>query len=382
MKRAVVVAGIVVIAIGLVTWLWPEKAAEPPGDEAVALLSEADSAEFEQALAPRPFVFPEDHGPHPGFRQEWWYYTGNLRSADGRRFGYQLTFFRFALAPRPSARTSPWAADQVYLAHFALSDVSGGRHYQFERSSRGAAGLAGAEAAPFRVWLEDWSVTGKPEWPMVLRAETPEVGIELRLESAKPVVLQGENGLSQKGAAPGNASYYYSYTRLPGSGTVRIGDKRFDVAGTSWMDREWSSSALEKAQAGWDWFALQLDSGEDLMFYQLRRRDGSIDVHSRGVWVDAAGRTRPLLRDEIQLDVEAEWGSPASGARYPAGWRLRVPALHLDLRVRPHLADQEMRQRFRYWEGAVGVSGQHGERAVAGNGYAELVGYTGGVRKR
>lgn len=359
-------------------WWWTRPPPAPAEDGAVDLLGAADVAGYEQALAPRPFVFPQDHGPHPGFRQEWWYYTGNLAAADGRRYGYQLTFFRFALAPPPAVpRDSAWGADQIYLAHFALTDVAGRRFYQAERSSRAALGLAGAEAAPFRVWLEDWSAagTGGAALPMRLRADMAEAAIELVLESAKPVVLQGDAGLSQKGAAPGNASYYYSYTRMPTRGTLRVGAERIEVTGTSWMDREWSTSALDPDQAGWDWFSLQLDSGEELMFYQLRRRDSGIDPHSGGVWVDAAGAARPLRRDEVAIEVLDHWQSPDTGARYPSRWRLRVPALRLELELRPRLAGQEIRQRFRYWEGAVAASGRRDDTAVGGSGYVELVGY-------
>jgi len=382
MRRGLFFTAILAIAIAAAAWWWTRETPAPPSDQAVNLLSSADITGYARAFAPRSFIFPADHGPHPAFRQEWWYYTGNLAAADGRHFGYQLTFFRFALAPPADAqRTSEWATRQVYLAHFALTDVTGRRFYQQERNSRAALGLAGAEAQPFRVWLEDWSVTGAPTLPMTLHAATKEVALDLRLTSDKPLVLQGEQGLSQKGASPGNASYYYSYTRMPSTGTLRVGKETFAVMGASWMDREWSTSALERGQAGWDWFALQLGSGEELMFYQLRRRDGTTDTHSGGVWVDAAGATRPITRDEFHLEVEREWRSP-DGARYPAAWRVRVPALQLDVRAQPYLADQEIKQRFRYWEGAVAVQGRRGDDEVSGSGYVELVGYGGGAAHR
>lgn len=381
MRRALLFTIVLIVVLAAGTGWWLRDSPTPASDEAVDLLSDADVAGYARALAPRPFDFPADHGPHPDFRQEWWYYTGNLATADGRRFGYQLTFFRFALAPPPAAqRASAWAGDQVYLAHFALTDVAGNRLYQQERSSRAALGLAGAQAEPFRVWLEDWSAAGAPLFPMTLRAATPEFALDLTLTDDKPLVLHGERGLSQKGASPGNASYYYSYTRMASAGIVRIGNERHTVTGASWMDREWSTSALERDQAGWDWFALQLASGEELMFYQLRRRDGTSDAHSAGVWVDGAGATRSITRDEFHLDVQREWKSP-DGVRYPAAWRVRVPALQLDLQVRPYVADQEIRQRFRYWEGAVAVQGRRGDRAVTGSGYVELVGYGGGARQ-
>lgn len=380
--------GLVILAIGALiaaaAWsTWPKRH-PPAADDPVAVLSSPDSAGYQRAVAPRAFVFPADHGPHPDFRQEWWYYTGNLDTPDGRHFGYQLTFFRFALAPPLApARASAWAADQLYLAHFTVTDAAGRQFFQWERSSRAAVGLAGAVAQPFRVWIEDWSAAGDPggALPVRLRAAMPEAAIDLQLIAGKPLVLQGDRGLSRKGSAPGNASYYYSYTRLPSRGTVRIGAESYAVNGTSWMDREWSTSALESTQAGWDWFSLQLDSGDELMFYWLRRRDGGIDPHSGGMWVDAAGAARPLSSDEVELDAPDTWRSPASGIRYPARWRLRVPALRLELTLRPYLPDQEVRQRFRYWEGAVAASGQRGGRPLSGSGYVELVGYDGKDRK-
>ena len=332
---------------------------------------------FARAAGPRAFSFPRDHGPHPEFRTEWWYYTGNLRAGDGRHVGFQLTFFRNALGPGPVARDSDWGATQVYLAHFAMTDTRGGRFLAFARSSRAALGLAGAEAEPFRVWLEDWVAegAGRAALPMRLRAAEGEAAIDLALESAKPVVLQGERGLSRKGPEPGNASYYYSLTRMPARGTVRLGRETLAVAGLAWMDREWSTSALSRDLAGWDWFALQLDDGREMMFYQLRRKDGQPDIFSAGVIIDAQSVASPLGRDDVRLEVLATWRSPRSGVTYPARWRLTEVARGLVLEVAPRLPDQELIVGPRYWEGAVTVRGTEGGRPVAGHGYAELVGY-------
>ena len=332
---------------------------------------------FARAAAPRAFSFPRDHGPHPEFRIEWWYYTGNLRAGDGRHVGFQLTFFRIALGREPVARASDWGATQVYLAHFAVTDTRGGRFLAFARSSRGALGLAGAQAEPFRVWLEDWVAEGegRAALPMRLRAAEGEAAIDLALESAKPVVLQGERGLSRKGPEPGNASYYYSLTRMPVRGTVRLGPETLAVEGLAWMDREWSTTALGEDLAGWDWFALQLDDGRELMFYQLRRKDGQADPFSAGALVDARGGTRPLARDDVRLEVLATRRSPRSGVTYPARWRLTQVPQGLVLEVAPRLADQELIVGPRYWECAVTVRGTEGDRAVAGHGYVELVGY-------
>ncbi len=334
-------------------------------------------AGFARATAPRAFTFPADHGPHPEYKTEWWYYTGNLETGDGRHFGYQLTFFRIALAPEPLARDSHWATHQIYMAHFALSDVAGQRFYSFERFARAALGLAGATAEPFRVWLEHWSAAGLDAnaLPMRLQADGGEIAIDLTLTRAKPVILQGDEGLSRKSAEPGNASYYYSLTRLPTTGRLRVGDKTLAVAGTSWLDREWSTSALGPDQVGWDWFSLQLDDGRELMFYRLRRRDGSADPMSSGTWVEPDGTARRLNLGQIVLEELDSWQSPRSGTTYPSRWRLEIPGDKLMLQIEPYLADQELQTSLRYWEGAVKVRGSRGAQRITGHGYVELTGY-------
>ena len=331
---------------------------------------------FARALLPRPFSFPADHGSHAGFRTEWWYFTGNLTTAEGRRFGYQLTFFRNQLRAEPVARPSAWAAYEVFMAHFALTDVDAGRFYAAERFRRAAQGLAGATAEPFRVWLEPWSaaaLTGEIP-PLRLVAADGEVALDLELTPGKPLVLQGEAGLSRKGAEPGNASYYYSFTRLPTAGSIEVGGERFAVSGASWMDREWSTSSLSTGQVGWDWFALHLNDGRDLMVYQLRRGDGTADPASRGALIDAGGGSVPLLPEEVALRTRSTWRSP-TGAIYPSRWHLSLPNHGLDLELTPLLDDQEHRGAFAYWEGAVEVRGINSGQPVAGVGYIEMTGY-------
>jgi len=333
-------------------------------------------AGFARALSRRVFSFPRDHGPHPEFQTEWWYFTGNLQTRDGRRFGYQLTFFRRALAPHPPARLSRWGADQVYLAHFALTDVAGKHFSSAERFSRGALGLAGAGGEPLSVWLEDWSAreTSVSPWSMKLVAADGGASLDLNLASLKPVVLNGEGGLSRKGREPGNASYYYSIPRLATSGTLTVGGERFQVSGLSWLDREWSTSALSGNQAGWDWFALQLDDGRDLMFYRLRQKDGGADPYSAGTLTAADGSSRALGAGEVRLSTSAWWTSPASGTRYPARWRLAAPGAGIDLEVVPRLAGQELLGSFSYWEGAVALRGMV-NTPQGGSGYLEMTGY-------
>ncbi len=330
---------------------------------------------FARALEPREFSFPADHGPHPGFRNEWWYFTGNLEDADGRRFGYQWVVFRAALSPEAVPRASAWGTNQAYMAHFAITDPGERSFHYFERFARGGAGLAGAEGEPLRVWLEDWSLemdAAGNTWR--LRAAQDAVMFDLEMQAVKPAVLNGDRGLSRKSADPGNASYYYALTRLDTRGTLRAGGEMYAVRGLSWLDREWSTSALADDQAGWDWFALQLDDGVDLMFYQLRRTDGAIDRFSSGTLTDPAGAATTLSPDEVILEVLDTWHSPR-GTQYPSQWRLRLPSHGLALDVRPVLANQELDVSIPYWEGAVDVEGVRDGRAVTGRGYVELVGY-------
>lgn len=353
-------------------------------------LAGADTAGYERALTPRDFVFPADHGPHVGFRTEWWYVTGNLtsttQSGEGRDFGFQLTIFRSALSPRSPEAQSEWATNQAYMAHFTVTDVASGRFHAFERFARGAMGLAGATGEPLRVWLEDWTIEGaSPQaFPLRLRAAQDGVALDLTLEAGKPAVLQGDGGLSQKGPEPGNASYYYSHTRMPTAGSLVLDGDTLSVSGVAWLDREWSTSALSKGQVGWDWLALQLDDGWDLMAYRLRRADGSTDAWSDATLVDPNGvASRLTWRSGISIESTGTWTSPSDGAVYPSGWRVTVPQRGWDLAVEPRIPDQELDLAFRYWEGAVSVRGTgEGGADATGRGYVELTGYAGEAPSR
>lgn len=344
------------------------------------LLGPGDAAGFRRALEPRPFTFPDDHGPHPEFRTEWWYVTGHLASETGRRFGYQLTFFRTALSPESPPGTSRWRTNQAYMAHFAVTDVDGERFLAHERFARGAVGLAGARGRPFRVWLEGWWMGSTaeeegPAFPARLVAGTETVSLDLLLERGKEPALQGEEGLSRKGPGAGNASYYYSLTRMPTEGRVVIDGDTVRVRGSSWMDREWSTSALGPGVEGWDWFALQLDGGRELMLYRLRREDGSASPRSGGVWVEPGGDARVLEAADVEARPLAWWESPDAGVRYPLSWEIAFPSEELTVTVSPVLEEQEWRGAFRYWEGAVDVTGSLRGDPVKGRGYLELTGY-------
>lgn len=361
-----------------------QRLASPAASPAVSGFARADGVQE--------INFPADHGPHPDFQTEWWYYTGNLEDEDGRRFGFQLTFFRRALQPpsQTPERQSGWATEQVYMAHFAISDIGEERFWAFERLSRGAAGLAGSQPEPFRVWLDDWQVEqispsaacpegSSPPCAYRLNAAQEGISLELDLLDAKGPVLQGESGYSQKGAEPGQASYYYSLTRLQATGRVKIGDEVFEVSGLSWMDHEWSTSALSIDQVGWDWFSLQLDDGSELMLFQIRRSDGSIDPFSSGALIAADGSSLHLKRDDFEIAVTNTWTSPHSGALYPAGWRLSVPSAQLELQINPLMNDQELNVSYAYWEGAVRALGLRAGGEISGYGYVELTGYSGSM---
>lgn len=378
MKKIVLFIALCLVAM-LAVWLLFSPVGENQAVEESSFSSPltADSEGFAKALEPRPFLFPEDHGAHDGYRSEWWYFTGNLEDPNGRRFGYQLTFFRFALAPDNIESESAWRDRQLYMAHFTVTDVEGRRFHSAERFSRTALDLAGARNDRFQVWLHDWSAEGINSgiFPMRLKAEHDDFAIDLLLSTQKPVVLQGDRGFSRKSDKPGNASYYYSYTRLSTEGSVSIDGQHFPVTGSSWMDREWSTSALSEDQAGWDWFSLQLSNDTELMVYQLRLKDGSIDPHSSGTLIPDRSDPVALQVDDVMIEVLDEWTSPHSKRTYPSRWRLTIPKQQLQLEVEPLINDQELNLAFRYWEGAARVSGTHRGLPVTGFGYVELTGY-------
>lgn len=350
-----------------------------------ALGDPGDAGGYERALAVPELSFPRDHGAHRGFRTEWWYVTGNLDAEGGRRFGVQLVFFRQALAPAAAdapERPAALAARELIFAHAAVSDVDGGRFHHAERSARAVAGLGevtGGAGAPLRLVCADWTAEAAADGdgllPLDLHAGDRDFSFSLRVAQGKPIVLQGERGLSRKSAEPGNASIYYSLTRLPIAGTIEVDGTAHDVKGLAWIDREWSTSALAPDQVGWDWFSLQLDDGTEVMWYQLRRADGGRDSWSRGCLVAEDGAATPLLSADVRATPTGAWTAPDGAATYPAAWRLVASAPAFDLAVTPLLPDQELHTLVRYWEGAVAVRGTRAGRPVAGRGYLEMTGY-------
>jgi predicted secreted hydrolase len=377
-------------ALMALAWLAFQPAA--PGEARAALgglRANLDIRGYARAFEPRPFVFPADHGPHPEYQTEWWYYTGNLQDAAGRHFGYQLTFFRRALTPTvgTAPRASRLAATQLYFAHFGLTDTAAQRHAGFERFSRGAGGLAGAcaqgssapcgDGAAFRAFLEDWSVSALDTSGDRVRlvARNGDHALDLALSAAKEPAAHGDRGLSPKSLEPGNASHYYSFTRLEASGRVTTPSGAYDVTGESWMDHEWSTSALGAGAQGWDWFSIQLDDRRELMFFQIRNADGSLEPASSGTLIEPDGTTVQLSAEAVEIEALDRWRSPVTGGEYPARWRVAIPSQQIDLELEARLPDQEMRVSIVYWEGAVAVRGTVKGESVAGHGYVEMTGY-------
>ena len=340
-------------------------------------LGASDTTGFKKAKTIRTFHFPKDNGPHPAYKNEWWYYTGNLTTKDGRPFGYQFTLFRIGLKPGRNHSKSDWATHQFYMAHLALTDVKNDKFFAFQQFSRHALGLAGAQSSPFHIWLENWQVKGDTERipKMHLTAKENDISLNLYLNSEKPPVLEGNHGLSQKGSKSGNASYYYSLTRLKTKGDVHVNGNSFKVSGLSWMDREWGTTMLEKDQIGWDWFSVQLNNGWDLMYYQLRKKNGQPDTTSCGKLVKPDGSSIILPYGSVTLKVLGHWKSSATKTVYPSGWNLKVPSKGINLKIKPYIDNQELKVSVKYWEGAVKVSGQMNKKTVNGNGYVELTGY-------
>jgi len=344
-----------------------------------------DSAGYLSVTGPCRFNFPEDHGAHPGYRTEWWYYTGHLTAATGERFGFQLTFFRRQLRPSDTLRDWPepasaWRTNQIYLAHAALTDLSARRHVMAERMSREALGMAGAvmDAKGTRIYLNDWETVIAPTGH-TLRMTDEAFDLALTLAPTKGPIPHGDSGYSRKGADPQQASCYYSFPRMTASGRVRIGENEYAVTGQGWMDHEFSTAPLAEGVTGWDWFSLQLDDQRELMIYLLRLDTGEMHPASSGTLIGPEGQVTHLTQMDFQAQVTRRWTSPATGATYPLGWELTLPGHGLKLALTASLDDQEMittgSTGVTYWEGSLSVNGRSGGMAVAGRGYMELTGY-------
>jgi len=379
MSRVILgVIGLLAIGFMLANRMDSQDAETAPARFLSDVLSDsAGSQDYDHASPDRTILFPEDHGAHESFRHEWWYFTGNLKSKEGREFGYQLTFFRFANASRSEIQNA-WNNNQTWMAHLAVSDIESERFFFEQDMSRQSLGLAGAKIQPFRVWLHNWHATeSEPFEPdrlaLDLSAHGDGFSIDLSVKSETAPVLQGENGYSRKSHSGKSASHYYSYPDMETFGQIRIEGERFEVLGTTWMAREWSSALLQAGQIGWDWFALHLDNGKKIMAFRIRQEQG--DAYRYAVLIGPKQSKIPL--DVIEMRPTRNWTSPETGVEYPVGWKLGLRSEHerIALEVDSLMPNQEMNLLFRYYEGAVQVHGRSGGEKVTGRGYMELTGY-------
>jgi predicted secreted hydrolase len=334
---------------------------------------------FEVALPGRVTSFPRDHAAHPAFQTEWWSYTGHVRTADGEEYGYQLTFFQRRVDDGSLlSAPSQWSPQHLYTAHFAISDKQRKRLIFAEKSNRPTQGNAGADEERLHVWNDDWHAEVLGPYHH-LQAAMEGFAINLILAPEKPPVIHGTHGVFQKGPAKGNASHYYSLTRLRTDGYLHVRGVAHAVTGSSWMDHEFGTSQLGPTQVGWELMCLQLDNHSELMVYRLRHEDGRIDVNSGATLVYPDARTERLNKDQLEVVALGQWTSPRSGVVYPQGWEVRAPTAGIQLRITPTFADHELdtktSTRVVYWEGKVLVEGADHGQPVGGVGYVELVGY-------
>jgi predicted secreted hydrolase len=323
-----------------------------------------EAAAFTPVVPGRVFSFPADHGPHDGFRIEWWYVTANLKDDQGREFGVQWTLFRSALKAAPEV--AGWANQTIWLGHAAVTSAT--VHHAAERYARGGVGQAGVSVQPFNAWIDDWRFSSQGADALAdlqLSARDKLFSYQLRLTSTRPPVLQGDKGFSQK-SEQGQASYYYSQPLFQASGALEIDGETYQVSGPAWLDREWSSQPLTANQSGWDWFSLHLDSGEQVMLYRMRQKNG--EPYLTGTWIDAQGQTQLLHATDIRLTPQDT--ATVAGRSMPVRWSINIPAKHLDITINALNPNAWMDLRIPYWEGPVRLSGSH-----AGQGYLEMTGY-------
>ncbi len=350
---------------------------------AALLLLNPLAAQYRSALPGYHFEFPKDFFDHPDFQTEWWYYTGNLKSANGHRYGFELTFFRQAIS-RDSAQIAAWDVKDIYLTHLALSDLDGQHFYHAERINRAGPGIAGVSESAGRIWNGNWQIQWQ-DTNQELQAIDKQFQLHLTLHSEKPPVIHGENGVSQKSEGAGHASYYISLTRLAASGGLELRGEKFTVTGLAWMDHEFFTHHLDPDQVGWDWMSIQLEDKTELMLFRIRRKDGSLDPFSAGTFVDAQGKSAHLKASDFILQALAQnWASPATHAVYPIAWKIAIPRLGIELEANTPLAAQELVGNTKlaptYWEGAIKLQGQREKVPLNGVGYLEMTGYDRAVK--
>lgn len=344
---------------------------------------------FNKVVPGREFSFPRDHGEHPEFETEWWYYTGHLETNNNEMFGFQLTFFRVSLNKETSSN-SKWHTNSIHLAHFALTDEVNKKFYHFEKTNRESFGLAGSSPDALNIWngskkndANKWQSFMEGE-KIFIDVKEDEIHLKLQVKPKKPLILQGDNGFSKKGADEGEASYYYSYTRLVGDGTLNLNDKDYKIKNASlWMDREFTSSKLAQATEGWDWFAIQLNDNTEIMVYQLRDKKNNPNEFSSGTFVDTNGNKINLNHNDFKIEVLSYWKSKNTNIKYPSEWNIKIPKLNKSLNIKPVLPEQELTTErttnVSYWEGRAKVydnsKPSEKENNQLGNAYVELVGY-------
>jgi predicted secreted hydrolase len=341
------------------------------------------AAQYRSAVPGYRFEFPRDYFDHPDFQTEWWYYTGNLKSSNGHRFGFELTFFRQAVSRDP-ANAATWDLRDLYVAHLALSDLNGHKFYHSERINRAGPGIAGVSQSAARIWNGNWQIQWEDS-DQELQAIEKIFQLRLNLHPEKPPVIHGENGVSQKSEGAGHASHYISLTRLMASGQLELNGEHFEVSGLAWMDHEFFTHQLDADQVGWDWLSLQLDDNTELMLFHIRRKDGSVDPFSSATYIDAQGKSTHLRNSDFNLEPLAErWTSPVTRGTYPIAWKIVVPKLEIALEAHTSLPAQELTGKTNiapsYWEGAISLEGHRGVKPLSGVGYLEMTGYDRAVK--
>jgi predicted secreted hydrolase len=321
-------------------------------------------------------TFPRDHGSHPEFRTEWWYITGWVADAAGAHYGMQVTFFRNR--PRiAEGNPSAFAPRQLVFAHAALADPRAGRLRHAERAARTGFGLAGADEASTRVWIDEWSLV-LADGAYRARIAAQEFALRLRFAPRQPLLLQGVGGYSRKGRDPREASYYYSQPQLAVTGAIIVADRELPVTGTAWLDHEWSSEYLMPGAVGWDWTGINFADGGALMAFRIR------DSRSNTLWAggsyrEAGGNPRAFAPSDVRFATTRSWRSPRTGITYPVAMTLAVAGN--DYVLEPLQDDQELDASAStgtiYWEGAVRALANG---ADAGHGYLELTGYGAPLR--
>lgn len=348
------------------------------------LAGTAAAEEWKTAQPGWQYEFPRDHHAHGEFKTEWWYFTGNLADGAGRRFGYQLTFFRQGI--RPPAERDPalsrFVVGDLKFAHFTVTDAAGERFRFEQKASRGAFGEAGFDDGDRLAWIDSWGLRMEADGTFHLVAEGKEAAISLRLKTGKPPVIHGEGGISKKASGAGHASHYYSLTHLATTGQLRVGSQTSEVHGDSWFDHEWATNQLAPQQIGWDWLSVHLDDGSELMLYQMRLDNGRADPSSSGTAIAADGTATHLTSAQFSMQPTEFWKSPTTAATYPVGWSIEIAGQNLQLTVRAVLKNQELALLpLAYWEGAVDLMGTRDGKPLRGRGYLELTGYAGPLRE-